>query len=236
MFPHNRFVTLNPWRLRLLCQLETLGTVRAVARAGHQSASSVSQQLVLLESETGTRLLERTGRRLQLTSAGFMLTRRARDILDRMAEAEAELQALADEPAGIVRVAAFQSAIHSLLVPAVTQLRNSHPAVEVHVNELEPHDSTPALLRGDTDIAITTTDFLDAPRHRDLHLMPLVTDSIVLAAPAGHHAADQDTVALAGLADEDWTFDLPGTYMASRRGCADRRASNPTSSADSTTT
>lgn len=44
-------MTLNPWRLRLLCQLETLGTVRAVALAAHQSASSVSQQLAVLERE-----------------------------------------------------------------------------------------------------------------------------------------------------------------------------------------
>jgi DNA-binding transcriptional LysR family regulator len=207
-------VTLNPWRLRLLCQLETLGTVRAVARAAHQSASSVSQQLAVLESETGTALIERAGGRVQLTSAGFLLARRARDILDLMADTEAELQMLGDEPAGIVRVAAFQSAIHSLVVPAVTRLQDRHPAIEVHVDELEPHASTPALLRGDADIAITTTDFLDAPRHRDLHLVPLVTDSIVLIAPAGHRVERDERVTLGGLAEEAWTFDIPGSYMA----------------------
>lgn len=175
-------MTLNPWRLRLLCQLETLGTVRAVAAAGHQSASSVSQQLSVLERETGARLLERTGRRVQLTSAGHLLASRARDILDRMSDAETELQALGDDPTGVVRVAAFQSAIHSLVVPAAAMLRVAHPDVQVHVDELEPHESTSALLRGDVDIAVTTTDFLDTPRHPDVHLVPLRTDSIVLVA------------------------------------------------------
>jgi DNA-binding transcriptional LysR family regulator len=212
--PYSYGVTLNPWRLRLLCQLETLGTVRAVASAAHQSASSVSQQLSVLETETGARLLERTGRRVQLTTAGHVLASRARDILDRMADAEAELQALGDDPSGVVRVAAFQSAIHSLVVPAAGALRLLHPGVQVHVDELEPHESTPALLRGDVDIALTTTDFLDMPRHQDVHLVPLTTDAIVLVVPRGHRLARQDRVELAGLADADWTFDLPGSYMA----------------------
>lgn len=207
-------MTLNPWRLRLLCQLETLGTVRAVASAAHQSASSVSQQLSVLENETGARLLERTGRRVQLTTAGHVLASRARDILDQMADAEAELRALGDEPSGVVRVAAFQSAIHSLVVPAATALRRTYPGVQVRVDELEPHESTSALLRGDTDIALTTTDFLDAPRHRDLHIVPLATDAIVLVVPPGHPAIRQDRVDLVTLFDEDWIFDLPGSYMA----------------------
>lgn len=207
-------MTLNPWRLRLLCQLEMLGTVRAVASAAHQSASSVSQQLAVLERETDARLLERTGRRVQLTTAGHLLASRARNILDQMADAEAELRALGDEPSGVVRVAAFQSAIHALVVPAAAALRLVHPGVQVRVDELEPHESTSALLRGDVDIALTTTDFLGLPRHPDVHLVPLATDEIVLVVAPDHRVARQDRVDLAVLADEDWTFDLPGSYMA----------------------
>jgi DNA-binding transcriptional LysR family regulator len=206
-------VTLNPWRLRLLCQLETLGTVRAVASTAHLSPSSVSQQLAVLETETGARLLERTGRRVQLTTAGHVLASRARDILDQMAEAEAELQALGDDPSGVVRVASFQSAIHALVVPAARALRRLHPGVQVHIDELEPHESTSALLRGDIDIALTTRDFLDAPRHQDVHVVPLTTDAIVLVVPPGHRFAGHDRVELAALAGEQWTFDLPGSYM-----------------------
>lgn len=205
---------LNPWRLRLLCQLETLGTVRAVAAAANQSASSVSQQLAVLESEAGVRLLERAGRRVRLTPAGSILASRARDILDRIGDAENELRSLRDEPSGIVRVAAFQSAIHSFVVPAVSALRQTHPSVEVYVDELEPHDSMPALLRGDVEIAVTTTDYLGAPRHQDVHLLPLVTDAVVLLAPPGHRVGRHDRVDLASLSEERWTFDLPGSYMA----------------------
>lgn len=81
---------LNSGRLHLLSQLDTLGTVRAVADTLHLSASTVSQQLAVLETETRCRLIERTGRRVRLTPAGLLLARRAREILDRMADVEAE--------------------------------------------------------------------------------------------------------------------------------------------------
>jgi DNA-binding transcriptional LysR family regulator len=95
---------LNPWRLRLLGLLDSLGTVRAVAETLHLSPSTVSQQLAVLETETRSRLLERSGRRVRLTRSGVVLARRGREILDRMAEAEAELRALNDEPIGTVRL------------------------------------------------------------------------------------------------------------------------------------
>src|SRR5262245_3612545 len=107
-------MTLNPWRLRLLSQLETYGTVRAVAQAANMSASSVSQQLAVLEAETHTQLLERVGRRVRLTPTGLILAHRARAILDHMDSVEAELRSLGDEPTGLVRLGAFQSTIHTI--------------------------------------------------------------------------------------------------------------------------
>ena len=68
---------LNPWRLRLLGLLDSLGTVRAVAETLHLSPSTVSQQLAVLETETRSRLLERSGRRVRLTRTGVVLARRA---------------------------------------------------------------------------------------------------------------------------------------------------------------
>jgi DNA-binding transcriptional LysR family regulator len=205
---------LNPWRLRLLCQLETLGTVRAVAEAVHQSASSVSQQLSVLEAEVGTPLLERTGRSVRLTANGHLLASRARVILDAMTDVKAELQALDQEPTGVVRVAAFQSAIHSLVVPAVTALRLEHPDVEVHVVEVEPDESSQALLRGDADVIITSTDNVDAPLRADFDVLPLLTDSVVVVLPQGHRAVRDERIDLATLADELWTFEPEGRYMS----------------------
>ncbi|MGW0516000.1 LysR substrate-binding domain-containing protein [Crossiella sp. NPDC003009] len=203
---------LNPWRLRLLSQLDTLGTVRAVAEAASQSASSVSQQLSVLEAETRTQLLERTGRRVRLTPAGQLLARRARAILDHMDTVEAELRSLGEEPAGLVRLGAFQSAIHSLAVPAVTQLARTHPQLEIELLELEPHESIPALRVGDVDLIITTPDFVEVALGPDVDVVPLAVDPVVLVVP--QEQAGQGPADLAAFAEQPWAFDVPGSYMA----------------------
>ncbi|KOG90609.1 LysR family transcriptional regulator [Streptomyces varsoviensis] len=205
---------MNPWRLRLLSRLDTLGTVRAVAQAANMSPSSVSQQLAVLEAETRTQLLERTGRRVRLTPAGVILARRARAILDHMEGVEAELRGFGEEPAGLVRLASFQSAIHTMAVPAVTRLARAYPHLDVELLELEPHASLPALRGGDADIVITTTDFDELPLGPDLDFVPLATDPIRLVLPPGHPAARGGAVDIAAFADEPWAFDVPQSYMA----------------------
>ena len=174
----------------------------------------MSQQLAVLEAETRSRLLERSGRRVRLTSTGLVLARRGREILDRMAEPEAELRALNDEPIGTVRLGVFQSAIHTLAVPAAAHLAGTHPHLHVELIESEPHESGPALRAGDVDVIVTTTDYVEFPWDRDLELVPLGTDQVVLVLPPGHPLARRRVVDLAACAEETWACDRPGSYMA----------------------
>ncbi|SNY52462.1 DNA-binding transcriptional regulator, LysR family [Paractinoplanes atraurantiacus] len=190
------------------------GTVRAVAQRGNLSPSAVSQQLATLERETGTALIERTGRRVRLTAAAVLLAGRSREILALMDATEAELRGLADEPAGTVTLAAFQSAVHALASPAVELLAERHPGVTVVLLELEPHESMPALRRGDADVIITTTDFVGQSLDPAIDLMPIGSDEVVLVLPAGHPLAGHDAVPLSACAGHRWTFDVAGSYMS----------------------
>lgn len=214
---------LNPGRLRLLAHFETLGTVRAVADALHVSPSTVSQQLTLLETETRSELLTRSGRGLRLTGAGILLARRAREILERMAEVEAELRALREEPIGTVRLGVFQSAVHTLAVPAAVRLAETHPHLHLELIESEPHESGRALRAGELDVIVTTTEFVAFPLEDDLEITPIGTDPVVLVLPAGHPLSRRPVVDLASCADQPWAVDLPGSYMAelTRRLCRD---------------
>ena len=209
---------LNAARLQILARLESLGTVRAVGASLHLSPSAVSAQLAALEAETGSRLVERTGRRVRLTPAGRTLARHARVILDQMALAEAELAHPDGQPAGVVRVAAFSSGVRALVIPLARRLAVEHPRVQVEVVELDPRESGPALRRADVDVAVTA-DLLDGARLAgpDVATVPLLEDPVVLVAPAGASAGTatgEGPVDLAGLADARWAADLPGRYLS----------------------
>ncbi|MBM7819169.1 DNA-binding transcriptional LysR family regulator [Cellulosimicrobium cellulans] len=213
---------LNAARLQILARLENLGTVRAVGASLHLSPSAVSAQLAALEAETGSRLVERTGRRVHLTPAGRTLARHARVILDQMALAEAELAHPDGQPAGVVRVAAFSSGVRTLVIPLARRLVVEHPRVQVEVVELDPRESWPALRRADVDVAVTA-DLLDGARLAgpDVATVPLLEDPVVLVAPSGapSHSSEgtvagEGPVDLAGLADARWAADLPGRYLS----------------------
>ncbi|GAB3164734.1 LysR family transcriptional regulator [Myceligenerans halotolerans] len=213
---------LDPWRLHLLRQLHQLGTVRAVAEVLHMSPSSVSQQLATLEKESGAHLLERVGRRVRLTPVGLALARHATEILDHIESVEAEIAGLHSEPTGTVRVAAFTSVLHTILIPAVRHLRATHPRIAVVLTEAEPSEALPALHRGEVDLAVSG-DFEDSPEPSDPDLVrtPLTRDDVVLVlaedatppgvpTPGGPH----DAVHLAALADATWAFEKPGAHLA----------------------
>src|SRR5919107_679070 len=77
-------------RLRLLRELHERGTIAAVADALQFTPSAVSQQLAMLERETGVTLLERAGRGVRLTDPALVLVEHATALLQRVALAEAE--------------------------------------------------------------------------------------------------------------------------------------------------
>lgn len=215
---------LNTSRLEMLHLLDSLGTVRAVAAALHLSPSAVSAQLTVLEAETRAELLQRVGRRVRLTAAGRTLARHARVILDQVKAAEADLRDLSGQPAGPVRLAAFSSAVRTLVIPLAARLRRTHPRIDLEVSELDPQDSQPALRRGDCDV-IVTADFSDgsAPLDPDVHTIPLLADAIVLVTSQDQAAPDAP-VDLADFAAASWSVDLPGTYLSRLVSSSCRRA------------
>ena len=196
---------LDPRRLRLLIALESLGTVRAVASAASMSPSAVSQQLAVLERESGVALLERHGRAVALTDAGRTLAVHARAILERIGVAEEDLRALRDAPAGTVRIASFTSAMRAFVITAAATVGRTHPGIAVQLAELEPDDCVPALTRGEVDLAVVA-DFGDGtlPHGPHLRSVPLARDELKAVLPPGHPFDSGD---LRGLEHDLWLLD-----------------------------
>src|SRR5690349_18417886 len=125
-------------RLRLLRELARRGTIAAVAEALSYSPSAVSQQLAALEKETGVPLLEPAGRRVRLTAAAELLVTHTEVLFEEVERAEAALAQSLGANVGTLRVAAFQTAVLTLVPNALTRLERDHPGLRVEVTELEP--------------------------------------------------------------------------------------------------
>jgi DNA-binding transcriptional LysR family regulator len=195
-------------RLRLLRELHERGTIAAVADALQFTPSAVSQQLAMLERETGVRLLERAGRGVRLTDPALVLVGHAHALLDRAAIAEADLAAATGTITGRGRIAGFQSVALNLALPAMQALAREAPALRCEFVEAEPEQALPALAIGDVDLVLGDEwqhQPWGLPTALDFH--HLFRDPVHLVLPSRHPAARRHpkAVPMAELAGEAWT-------------------------------
>lgn len=190
-------------RLKLLRDLRHRGTVTAVADALHYSTSAVSQQLALLERETGATLFQRRGRRLVLTEAGELLADHAESILDAVTQAGNAIESLRDGLTATLQVGVWASVASGLFPLGMTSLAARTPGILVRSVELSPEDGSDAVRDGTLDLSfvIDYSNYL-MPRTQTLRSHPIAAERMFVAAPAGTFG--EEPVALASLATKAW--------------------------------
>ncbi|GAB2469771.1 LysR family transcriptional regulator [Xylanimonas ulmi] len=205
---------LDLTRLRALAAVARTGSLTAAARELGVAQPSVSHHLARLEVEAGIPLLERAGRGVRLTEAGRLLADRAEEILGRVAGVRRELDALAGLRAGRARLAAFPSALATIVPTAISALVRDHPGLGVGLVEVEPPEAVAALAAGEVDVALVFEH--DDVRHAravdDLSryvVTPILDEPVHLVRPAPAAAPDDVAPPLADLAEADWIAGCP---------------------------
>lgn len=215
---------LDVKRLTILRQAGREGSFTRAAEVLGYSPSAISQQMSALERDVGVILFERGARGIGLTDAGLALCAHAEAVLDRIAEAESELDAIAGLTGGELRFGSFTSATAVFGATAVEAFRAAHPAVEVQFVDGEPYESVARLAAGELDLAVVfdfdhwgagkTYDGVRLPAADGVTLLPLFDDPFVLLAPLGHPLASCERVTVHDLVGEaviggpPWTREL----------------------------
>ncbi|MGK9165252.1 LysR family transcriptional regulator [Inquilinus limosus] len=137
--------------LDLFVRIVDSGSFAAGAEQLGLSRALASRAILDLEARLGTRLLNRTTRRLSLTEAGAAFYRRAQRITADVAEAEEEAAALHARPRGLLRVNAPMSFGVLHVAPALAAYLDRYPEVSV---DLTLNDRVVDLLEDGYDLAI----------------------------------------------------------------------------------
>lgn len=145
---------LDVTRLRVLVAVARHGSVTAAAHALNYAQPSVSHHLARLEAETGTKLVQRAGRGIRLTDAGRLLAERAAEVIGRLDAAENELAVYSGLRTGRLRLAAFPSALGTIVPAAAALLHDQHPTVDLRLTEAEPPEALRMLRAGYVDVAL----------------------------------------------------------------------------------
>jgi len=196
---------LDLHRLRLLQEFAVRGSIARTAAVLGYTPSAVSQQLAALEREAGTALLDRSARRAELTDAGRRLAGHAERILAMVEEAETDLSAEADEPAGRVVATAFPSAAVAF-APALARSLRAHPRLTLVLRQSGAGEGLRQVRAGEVDVAIVddwTSRLGEEVDGSILTLHHLIRDPLVLVLPRTHPAA-AGPVDLPALRHEPW--------------------------------
>ena len=130
---------------------------RHFARAGqrlHLSQPAVSRQIARLESTLGSRLLNRSKRRVSLTVAGEAVFRDAEAVLAAAARLMQHVGDVSSGAVGRVRIAATPTPAFCLLAPVLRDFRRLHPRFELEWKVGTAAEITVAVLRNDMDMAV----------------------------------------------------------------------------------
>lgn len=194
------------------------GGFSAAAREFRMTPSAVSKLVARLEARLGTRLVNRTTRKLQLTPEGNTFYDRATRILADIEEAE-RCASAAEQPVGRVRVNTSASYGTHVLAPIMAEFLWRHPAITVDVVQT---DTVVDLLAEQADIAIRAgplaSSSLVARKLGETRL-------VIVASPAylERFGRPDDVSGLEGLnrlgfgyvrAVEDWRFEHDGKVVA----------------------
>ncbi len=203
---------LDVRRLEMLLEVARTGSFAAAAESMSFTPSAVSQQMCALERATKVILFSREARGVTLTAAGRALRLHAEAVTKRLAEAEAELEAIGGLSDARLRFGSFSSATSTFAADAYRMFRERYPEAEVCYSDGEPYENLALLSEHKLDLAVVfelddwpyTMDYrgIHTCREPQFDCVSLFDDPYLLVLPIEHPLADEATITLPQLTGE----------------------------------
>ncbi|MEY4652793.1 MAG: hypothetical protein RI884_1374 [Pseudomonadota bacterium] len=200
--PMQRHLTLR--HLRLVAVLGRELNLSRTAQLLHTTQPAVSRSLAQLESLVGTRLFDRTTKRISPTAAGASLVQHAQRVLAELDLAAEEIEGIRGGISGEVRIGLLASFSADILGVALARAREIAPDVLFVVQSYDLAGVYEALLAGRVDLMLSHAEL-----NVDLNIVDVrklyVERSQVLIRP-GHPLVRRKKVSADDLATLHWVL------------------------------
>jgi DNA-binding transcriptional LysR family regulator len=207
---------MDPRRLVLFAEVVERGSFTRAAQALHLTQPSLSRQLGSLEREAGTRLLNRHPAGVTPTAAGRVVLEHAQAV---RAHTETAARRLDEQAVGRLRIAAFPTAVQTLVIEAAAELRAQRAGFELVVEEAAHQAAIGKVRAGDTDIAVTFADS-DVSRAQLIETTRLLREPMFFASSLTDQLAGPGPIRLEEASDRHWIVGSDNTGLGLiRRSC-----------------
>jgi DNA-binding transcriptional LysR family regulator len=157
---------------------------------------AVTRRIQLLEEAAGSRLFDRLGRQVLLTEAGRTLLPRALQVLALLDDTMQELQDLAGEVQGQLRLLTSHHIGLHRLPGVLREYKQRYPQVKLNIRFLNSQETHQRIVDGEGDLGITTQEPGELPLvRRDIWI-----DELQVVVAPGHPLSQRTTLVLKDLA------------------------------------
>src|SRR5918999_627700 len=190
--------TLEVRHLSLVNEIASTGSVTRAAERLHLTQSALSHQLRDIESRLGIHLSLRLGKRMVLTPPGERVLGAARRVLDEIGRTEEDLKLMSQNGKGVLRLCTQCNTGYHWLPPLLQSFHRKFPGVDVQIIVNATDRPIDALLEGQIDLAVVTSDVDD----KRLATQPLFDDELIAVVPATHPFATRAYIEPEDFAEE----------------------------------
>jgi DNA-binding transcriptional LysR family regulator len=159
---------------------------------------AVSLQVRALEKRLGAQLLDRSGRRVEPTEAGWRLYRGAQRMLAVEDQLVADVAASGEGALAGDLVLGASTGPAAVAIPvALAEFQRLNPDIRVYLTVSDTHSVIERVAARELELGIVGA----ARRHRGVRFEPFFSDQVILACPPGHEFAGR-TITLDELREE----------------------------------
>jgi DNA-binding transcriptional LysR family regulator len=185
------------YQVRYFLAVAETGSFTKGAERSFVSQPTLSAGIRKLETDLGTRLFNRAGRRISLTEAGQRFLGRARTIMAEVSAARTE--ASTDGSRTVIRLGILPSLPSGPLASMVAEFDRTTAGSALRLREGSPDDLEARLQHGNLDAALTILPSEDSATVRGLRSSPLLRSHLLLASSEANPLARRDTLDLGQL-------------------------------------
>ncbi len=193
-------------QLQILLAVARYGSYTRAARALHLTQPTISMQIRKLSDHIGLPLFEYSGRQLTLTPAGSRVVEAAQDVLARLDRLGGELNSLAGEVKGELRLGVVTTAKYFMPHLLGTFVQR-YPGVTPRLTVTNRAQVLERLEENLDDLLIMGR----VPEELEVVAQPFLDNDLVVIAPVDHPLAGRRAIPLARLLEERVLVREPGS-------------------------
>lgn len=185
-------MALNFHQLHIFYTVAEKGSFSAAAQALHMTQPAVTMQVQSLEDYFGTKLLQRSTKRIDLTEAGRALMPYAKSSIDLIRDTDQAMSAFTKQLKGRLQLGSSLTIGEYILPRLLGPFGQEYPHITISMKVMNTAQIMEEILNHQLNFGL-----IEAPvNHPDMHMEAVMSDELMLVVPKDHPLANKSSVSI----------------------------------------